>query len=50
MSSCYWARLAGLSGDFDDLIANDNATGQFFVEVTPSDYALNTGCDLTWLP
>ena len=47
LSSCYWARLSGLSGDFGHLIANDNATGQFFVTVTPSDLALSTSCKLT---
>jgi hypothetical protein len=47
LSSCYWARLSGLSGDFGHLIANDNAAGQFFVTVTPSDLALSTSCKLT---
>ena len=45
MESCYWARLSNASGD-DDILANDNATGQYFVEVLPSDFALNTGCEL----
>ena len=46
LSSCYWARLSGLSEDFDDLIANDNATGSYYVSVDASDYALMTGCEL----
>ena len=46
LDSCYWARLSGLSGDFSDLIANDNATGQFYVQVSPSDRALSTACHL----
>ena len=36
LSSCYWARLSGLSEDFDDLIANDNATGSYYVSVDAS--------------
>ena len=44
--SCYWERLSGVSGGSSDINANDNATGQFFVEVQPSDYALKTGCTL----
>ena len=47
MSACYWERLAGLTDDMDDVLANDNATGAFFVTVEASDYALNTACDLT---
>ena len=45
--SCYWARLSGVSGQFDDIIANDNALGRFFVTVLDSDFALRTGCPLT---
>ena len=47
MNSCYWARLSGLSGDMDHLIANENASGSYFVTVRPSDMALKTGCQLT---
>ena len=46
MSSCYWERLSGLSAEFDDLIANDNSTGQFYVSVDPSDHTLSTDCKL----
>ena len=48
LSSCYWARLSGLSGSFDDLITNDNAVGQFFVNVAPTDTALTVGCPMTF--
>lgn len=44
--SCYWARLSGLSGDFNELIANDNAEGQFYVEVVSSDFALTIACEI----
>jgi hypothetical protein len=45
LESCYWARLSNVNGD-DDILANDNATGQYFVEVLPTDFALKTGCQL----
>lgn len=45
LESCYWARLSNVSGD-DDILANDNATGQYFVEVLPSDFALQVGCEV----
>lgn len=48
--SCYWARLQGLSGTLDDIIANDNAVGQYYVEVQNSDFALETACELIRLP
>ena len=46
LDSCYWARLSGVSGEFSDLIANDNAVGQYFVSIQDSDYAFATGCAL----
>lgn len=44
--SCYWARLRNVSGELGAIIANDNATGQFYVQVRPSDFALMTKCEL----
>lgn len=44
--SCYWARLRDVSGTLDDVIANDNAIGQYFVQVSDADFALKTGCNL----
>lgn len=42
---CYWERLSGVSGELDDIIANDLATGSAIVELAESDYAFNsTGC------
>ena len=46
LDACYWERLSGVSGEFDEIIANENATGQFFVSVFDADYALSTSCDL----
>ena len=45
--SCYWARLKDLAGGMDSILANDNATGKFFVQVLASDKALTTKCALT---
>jgi hypothetical protein len=47
--SCYWERLRGVDGDFDSIIANDNATGQFYIQVLQSDFALMTACQLEWV-
>ncbi len=46
LDSCYWARLRGVSGELSDIIANDNAKGQYFVEVAATDFALHTACAL----
>ena len=45
LESCYWARLSNLSGT-DDILANENAEGTYFVEVLPSDYALQLECQV----
>ena len=44
--SCYWARLSCVQGTMSCVIANDNATGQFFVQVGASDFALEVRCEL----
>lgn len=44
---CYWARLSDLSGELDGIISNEIAYGKFYVEVKPTDYALETDCSLT---
>ena len=49
-NSCYWARLKDLSGGLNSLSANDNAVGQYYLEVLDSDEALETACDLSYLP
>lgn len=46
-NSCYWARLSGLSGNSDDIIANDNGSGPV-VKIGASDKAFQSrGCG-TW--
>ena len=47
LDSCYWARLEGISGELDDIIANDNAIGQFYVEVLETDAYLEIDCEVT---
>jgi len=47
---CYWARLSGLGGGLDEILANDNSIGRFYVEVLNTDAALETACALTRLP
>ena len=45
-SNCYWERLSGLSGDFDDIITNDwTQGGQVYVTIQASDMGFKTdGC------
>ena len=45
--SCYWERLSGASGEFDDIIANDSARGQFYVEVKSTDSYFTVRCEVT---
>jgi Protein of unknown function (DUF2510) len=45
-SFCYWARLSGVSGDLNDILANDNVEGQALVQIEGSDEAFETnGCN-----
>ncbi|HEU5112250.1 MAG TPA: hypothetical protein VFU96_02965, partial [Acidimicrobiia bacterium] len=47
---CYWERLSGVSGTFEDIIANGTPAGQAVVEIDPSDIAFNSfGCG-EWAP
>jgi hypothetical protein len=48
-SGCYWERLKGLSGEFDDIIANGNSNGQFYVQIVQSDFAFSTDCSMVRL-
>jgi len=49
MSSCYWARLRDAYGDLYSIISNDNASGQFYVQIIKTDYALTTRCKMDWV-
>ena len=44
--ACYWARLAGFSGELDDILANENNwnDGQFVVEIQPGDTGFQITC------
>ena len=46
--SCYWERLSGFGGSFDEIIANDNPTGQVVVTISPSDAAFKSQRCGTW--
>jgi hypothetical protein len=46
IDSCYWERSSCVLGELECTIANDNATGQFFIQVEPTDYALSVGCEV----
>lgn len=39
---CYWARLKGTGGDFEDIIANANVDGSAVVSIARSDEAFET--------
>ena len=46
---CYWERLAGFSGEFDDIIANDNASGPTVVTVGAADAGFSSTRCGTWM-
>ena len=47
-SGCYYARLGGFSGEFEDILANGNATGPAIVTIEPTDAGFESnGCG-TW--
>jgi hypothetical protein len=46
LASCYWERLKDLSGELSAIIANENAQGQFYVEVGEDDFAFHVDCDM----
>jgi hypothetical protein len=46
MESCYWARLTDVSGELNSIISNENAVGQFYIQVLDSDFALKVGCQV----
>jgi len=45
--SCYWARLSGFSGEFDDILANDNVKSgaKFTITVKSADKGLEIQSD-----
>jgi hypothetical protein len=47
-ADCYWARLSGLSGDFDEIIANGLGAGSATVTIRASDKAFSSERCGTW--
>jgi hypothetical protein len=47
-SHCYWARLRGNSGEFGDIIANDNVQGQGSFSVRSTDGYVELSGTCTW--
>ncbi|MEU9190840.1 hypothetical protein AB0D14_41360 [Streptomyces sp. NPDC048484] len=45
---CYWARMSGTSGEFDEIIANGNTAGPTTVTISASDEAFQTTECKTW--
>lgn len=48
--SCYWERLSGFSGSFEDIVANDNVSGQAIVDIEPGDVGFSSSRCGTWEP
>jgi hypothetical protein len=49
VDGCYWARLSGFTGEFDDIIANDfRSSGSSVVQILPSDVGFETSGCTTW--
>ena len=46
--TCYYARLSGLSGEFDDIIANNILEGPGTVQVSEGDVALELTGSCEW--
>ena len=47
-SSCYWQRLSGFSGEFDDIIVNELTDALSVVEISPTDAGFSTERCGTW--
>lgn len=45
---CYWARLGGFSGELDDIIANENASGAAVVTIATGDEGFTSQRCGTW--
>lgn len=46
--SCYWVRLSGTSGSFDEILANGNPSGQAIVTIQTTDNAFTSQRCGTW--
>jgi hypothetical protein len=48
VADCYWERLRGFSGDFDDIIANDFSSGYQVVTIKSTDKGFSSSRCGTW--
>lgn len=46
----YWERLSGAGGTLDEILANDNVTGQAYVQIAPTDAYFRTTRMQRWVP
>ena len=46
---CYWQRMSGLSGDFSELLANDNTDDRVVVEILDSDVGFSSTRCGSWV-
>ncbi|MDD9206814.1 hypothetical protein PU560_10095, partial [Georgenia sp. 10Sc9-8] len=46
--SCYWERLSGFSGEFEDLIANDFGSSGAIVTIAATDAGFGSSSCGTW--
>lgn len=45
-ADCYWERESGTAGTFEQVLANDNNSGQVIVDILPTDAAFtSSGCE-----
>ena len=42
--SCYWERMSGFTGGLGDIIANENVSGYFIVDIRPDDAGFKLNC------
>ena len=47
---CYWARLSGFGGDFDEIVANDVGAGRKIVTIQEGDVGFESGGCGSWSP
>jgi hypothetical protein len=47
-TTCYWQRMKGFSGNFTDIIANDNTGPSTIVEIGAADKAFSSARCGTW--
>jgi len=46
--SGYYARLSGFTGELDEILSNNNASGPAIIEILPTDKGFQTSGGITW--